>query len=34
MHDGGGNRSQTVDAIRVLLPQLTQAGWQFVTNCR
>jgi osmoprotectant transport system substrate-binding protein len=32
-HDGGGNRSQTVDAYRVVLPQLAAQGYKFVTNC-
>ena len=27
MHDGGGDRSQTVAALRVLLPELIAAGW-------
>lgn len=26
-HDGGGDRSQTVQALRTLLPQLRAAGW-------
>ena len=28
MHDGGGDRSQTVDALAELLPRITEAGWQ------
>ncbi|HHU08521.1 MAG TPA: polysaccharide deacetylase family protein [Intrasporangiaceae bacterium] len=28
MHDGGGDRSQTVDALAQLLPRLTRAGWR------
>lgn len=28
MHDGGGDRSQTVEALTELLPRLTEAGWQ------
>lgn len=28
-HDGGGNRSQTVDAYRVALPQLAAQGYRF-----
>lgn len=31
MHDGGGNRSQTVDALEAILPALTSEGYQFVT---
>jgi peptidoglycan-N-acetylglucosamine deacetylase len=30
-HDGGGDRSQTVAALRVALPRLLDAGYQFVT---
>ncbi|GHE00493.1 polysaccharide deacetylase family protein [Streptomyces alanosinicus] len=29
MHDGGGDRSQTVEALRELLPWLTQQGYKF-----
>ncbi|MFC1410993.1 polysaccharide deacetylase family protein [Streptacidiphilus sp. N1-12] len=29
MHDGGGDRSQTVAALNVLLPQLIHAGYSF-----
>jgi peptidoglycan/xylan/chitin deacetylase (PgdA/CDA1 family) len=29
MHDGGGNRSQTVAALRVLLPELRTKGYRF-----
>ncbi|MFE9453081.1 polysaccharide deacetylase family protein [Streptomyces sp. NPDC006739] len=29
MHDGGGDRSQTVAALRELLPWLTQQGYRF-----
>lgn len=29
MHDGGSDRAQTVEALRVLLPRLTAAGWRF-----
>ncbi len=32
-HDGGGNRSQTIDAYRVVLPQLAAQGYSFVTDC-
>lgn len=31
MHDGGGDRSQTVEALRTVLPKMKQEGWQFVT---
>jgi peptidoglycan-N-acetylglucosamine deacetylase len=30
-HDGGGNRSQTVAALRVVLPRLLAAGFRFTT---
>jgi peptidoglycan/xylan/chitin deacetylase (PgdA/CDA1 family) len=30
-HDGGGNRSQTVHALRAVLPQLKAQGYTFVT---
>ena len=30
-HDGGGNRSQTVDALRIVLPRLLQEGYHFGT---
>jgi peptidoglycan/xylan/chitin deacetylase (PgdA/CDA1 family) len=30
-HDGGGDRSQTVAALRTYLPQLLDAGYRFVT---
>lgn len=30
MHDGGGDRSQTVEALAWLLPALRDAGWQTV----
>jgi peptidoglycan/xylan/chitin deacetylase (PgdA/CDA1 family) len=29
MHDGGGNRSQTVEALAIALPQLTAKGYNF-----
>lgn len=29
-HDGGGDRAQTVDALRAVLPQLREAGLRFV----
>jgi peptidoglycan/xylan/chitin deacetylase (PgdA/CDA1 family) len=28
-HDGGGNRQQTVDALRIALPRLLDAGYRF-----
>lgn len=31
MHDGGGDRSQTVEALRVALPVLRERGYSFVT---
>jgi peptidoglycan-N-acetylglucosamine deacetylase len=30
-HDGGGNRSQTVAAMRIWMPQLIEAGYRFTT---
>ncbi|MCM3883354.1 polysaccharide deacetylase family protein [Frankia sp. R82] len=30
-HDGGGNRAQTVEALRTALPRLIAHGYQFVT---
>jgi peptidoglycan/xylan/chitin deacetylase (PgdA/CDA1 family) len=30
-HDGGGDRSQTVAALRIVLPQLLDQGYRFVT---
>jgi peptidoglycan/xylan/chitin deacetylase (PgdA/CDA1 family) len=30
-HDGGGNRSQTVAALKIWLPRLLGAGYQFTT---
>jgi peptidoglycan/xylan/chitin deacetylase (PgdA/CDA1 family) len=30
-HDGGGNRSQTVAALKIWLPRLIEAGYQFTT---
>jgi hypothetical protein len=29
LHDGGGDRSQTVAALHVLLDELQAAGWRF-----
>ncbi len=31
MHDGGGERNQTVEALRIALPQLREQGYRFVT---
>ena len=31
MHDGGGNRSQTIEALRNALPKLKAQGYKFVT---
>lgn len=31
MHDGGGDRSQTVEALRQALPALIEQGYEFVT---
>lgn len=31
MHDGGGDRSQTVEALRQALPKLKEEGYKFVT---
>ncbi len=31
MHDGGGDRSQTVRALRIVLPTLAAAGYRFTT---
>ena len=29
LHDGGGDRSETVAAVRILIPELSAAGWRF-----
>jgi peptidoglycan-N-acetylglucosamine deacetylase len=29
MHDGGGDRSQTVQALEIALPQLAAKGYKF-----
>ncbi len=29
VHDGGGNRQQTVDALKILIPKLISEGWTF-----
>ena len=31
MHDGGGNRENTIEGLRIALPKLAQDGWKFVT---
>ncbi|MEG4530320.1 polysaccharide deacetylase family protein [Microcoleus sp. D2_18a_D3] len=31
LHDGGGNRQQTVEALSAIIPQLKQQGYRFVT---
>lgn len=31
MHDGGGDRSQTVEALRTALPKLREQGYRFIT---
>ena len=31
LHDGGGDRSQTVDAVDLLVPRLASRGWTFGT---
>lgn len=31
MHDGGGDRQRTVEATDLILSQLTEAGYRFVT---
>ena len=31
MHDGGGDRTQTIEALRRALPALKEEGWEFVT---
>ena len=31
MHDGGGNRTHTVAALKLIIPQLKQKGYKFVT---
>jgi hypothetical protein len=29
LHDGGGDRRQTLDALRTLIPRLQRQGWRF-----
>ncbi|MGI6216729.1 MAG: hypothetical protein ACOYIK_03855 [Coriobacteriales bacterium] len=31
MHDGGGDRSQTIQAVDKLIPELQKRGYRFVT---
>ncbi|MFN2563266.1 MAG: glycosyltransferase [Jatrophihabitans sp.] len=31
LHDGGGNRSQTVSALKILIPELKARGYRFAT---
>ena len=31
MHDGGGDRSQTVEALKIALPKLVEEGYSFIT---
>ena len=31
MHDGGGNRFQTIEALKIMIPQLQKQGYRFVT---
>ncbi len=31
MHDGGGDRSQTIDALKLALPHLKKQGYSFIT---
>ena len=31
MHDGGGDRSQTVEALKIALPKLKEQGYKFLT---
>lgn len=33
MHDGGGDRSQTIEALEIVLPQLRQQGYTFEALC-
>jgi hypothetical protein len=29
LHDGGGDRSQTVEAVALVVPELREQGWHF-----
>ncbi len=31
MHDGGGDRSQTIEALKKALPRLKDQGYRFIT---
>ncbi|VXD22774.1 conserved hypothetical protein [Planktothrix serta PCC 8927] len=31
MHDGGGNRFQTIEALKIMIPELQKQGYRFVT---
>ena len=31
MHDGGGDRSQTIEALKTALPYLKEQGYRFIT---
>ncbi|MCM3618940.1 polysaccharide deacetylase family protein [Sutcliffiella horikoshii] len=31
LHDGGGNRMQTIEAVEILIPKLQSEGYRFVT---
>ncbi|MGH3802060.1 MAG: polysaccharide deacetylase family protein, partial [Pseudonocardiaceae bacterium] len=33
MHDGGGNRSQTLKALEIVLRDMTAEGWSFASLC-
>jgi len=33
LHDGGGSRQQTVEALEILLPELAAQGYRFVAAC-
>jgi peptidoglycan/xylan/chitin deacetylase (PgdA/CDA1 family) len=33
MHDGGGDRTQTIEALRIALPQLRAQGYVFEALC-
>jgi peptidoglycan/xylan/chitin deacetylase (PgdA/CDA1 family) len=34
MHDGGGDRSQTVEAVDRIIPELRAQGWRFTLPLR
>jgi peptidoglycan/xylan/chitin deacetylase (PgdA/CDA1 family) len=34
MHDGGGDRSQTVEALKTILRQLSKEGYRFEAICK